>query len=73
MLAHLGILGHIYIYIYIYNYVMVGELPKLPNDTIQPYMHDITDVCEHANIHDMHNIYKRVVNINRRLNYKCKI
>ena len=32
----------------ILNHVMVGELPKLPNDTIQPYMYDKTDVREHT-------------------------
>jgi hypothetical protein len=40
---------------------MVGELPKLPNDTIQPYMHDKTDVCEHTR-----HAYKRVVNIKQK-------
>ena len=40
---------------------MVGELPKLPNDTIQPYMHDKTDVCEHT-----WHAYKRVVKIKQK-------
>ena len=46
--------NQVYVYIWAYrtykyyNRVMVGELPKLPNDTIQPYMHDKTDVCEHT-------------------------
>ena len=44
------------------NHVMVGELPKLvPNDIIQPYMHDKTDVCEHT-----WHAYKRVVKIKQK-------
>ena len=51
---------------------MVGELPKLPNDTIQPYMHDKTDVCEHTC-----HAYKRVVKIKQKtklqLSYKTDL
>ena len=70
-------LNHVYIHMGIrtskyYNHVMVGELPKLPNDTIQPYMHDKTDVCEHTC-----HAYKRVVKIKQKtklqLSYKTDL
>ncbi len=42
---------------------MVGELPKLPNDTIQPYMHDKSDVREHT-------YSKRVVKIKQKTKFQ---
>ena len=51
-----------------YNHVMVGELPKLPNDTMQRNRTCVRTCMTkqmYANIHDMH-IYKRVVKIKQK-------
>ena len=43
----------------------MGELPKLPNDTIQPYMYDKTNVCEHT-----WRAYKHVVKIKQKTKFQ---